>query len=66
MVTCCTSVLADQVVVNGSVAGVPLEVDAVTGRRKANCPAMMGFVGANTDAAYVLLRVGRAPGWANR
>ena len=57
-----TSVLADQVVVNGSAAGVPLEVDAVTGRRKANCPAVMGFVGANTDAAYVLLRVGQRVG----
>ena len=57
-----TSVLADQVVVTGSLAGVPLEVDAVTGRREPNCPALMGFVGANTDAAYVLVRVGQRLG----
>jgi hypothetical protein len=43
-------------------AGVPLEVDAVTGRREPNCPALMGFVGANTDAAYVLVRVGQRLG----
>ncbi len=62
VVTASTAVLADQVVVNGSLAGVPLEVDAVTGRQGPNCPAIMGFVGANTDAAYVLLRVGERLG----
>jgi hypothetical protein len=59
VVTASTSVLAEQVVVTGSLAGVPLEVDAVTGHPEPNCPAIMGFVGANTDAAYVLLRLGR-------
>jgi hypothetical protein len=62
VVTASTSVLADQVVVNGSLAGVPLEVDAVTGQREPNGPAVMGFVGANTDAAFVLLRVGQRLG----
>ncbi len=62
VVTMSTSVLADQVVTNGRVAGVPLEVDAVTGRREPNARAIMGFVGANTDAAYVLLRVGERVG----
>ncbi|HXW80501.1 MAG TPA: hypothetical protein VEJ84_13435 [Acidimicrobiales bacterium] len=64
VVTASTSVLADQVVLNGSLAGVPLEVDAVTGRSKPHSPAIMGFVGANTDAAYVLLRVGHRLGGA--
>ncbi|HUB72160.1 MAG TPA: hypothetical protein VL984_17190, partial [Acidimicrobiales bacterium] len=41
-----------------NIAGIPLVVDAVTGRTGPAAPAIMGFVGANTDAAYVLLRVG--------
>lgn len=53
-----TSVLARQAVTTGPLAGIPLEVDAVTGRPAPASPAIMGFVGANTDAAYVLLRVG--------
>ncbi len=56
------AVLADQVVTNGRWAGIPLEVDAVSGRREARAPAIMGFVGANTDAAYVLLRAGERIG----
>jgi hypothetical protein len=62
VVTASASVLADQVVVNGPLAGVPLEVDAVTGHPVPDSPAIMGFVGANTDAAYVLLRVGERLG----
>jgi hypothetical protein len=54
-----TSVLAGQAEITGPLAGIPLEVDAVTGQRAPASPAIMGFVGANTDAAYVLLRVGR-------
>ena len=54
-----TSVLACQAKLTGPLAGIPLEVDAVTGQRAPASPAIMGFVGANTDAAYVLLRVGR-------
>jgi hypothetical protein len=57
-----TSVLADQVVMKGKLAGVPLEVDAVSGDRQAGAPAVMGFVGANTDAAYVLIRIGERIG----
>jgi hypothetical protein len=62
VVSTSTAVLAHQVVANGSLAGVPLEVDAVTGRPDPRSPAIMGFVGANTDAAYVLLRVGQRLG----
>ena len=57
-----TAVLASQVALNGKLAGVPLEVNAVTGRPAPRSPAIMGFVGANTDAAYVLLRVGHQLG----
>ena len=52
------SMLADQAELSGPITGIPLEMDAVTGRRTPNAPAIMGFVGANTDAAYVLLRIG--------
>ena len=51
-------VLAQQFTANAEVAGFPLEVDAVSGKPSEHSPAIMGFVGANTDAAYVLLRVG--------
>ncbi len=53
-----TAVLASQAEISTPLAGIPLEVDAVTGQKVPNSPAIMGFVGANTDAAYLLLRVG--------
>jgi hypothetical protein len=64
VLTASASVLAGQVVTNGMWAGVPLEVDAVSGRGEPGAPAIMGFVGANTDAAYVLLRVAERVGAA--
>lgn len=57
-----TSVLAGQVKTNGKLTGVPIEVSAVTGATAPRAPAIMGFVGANTDAAYVLLRMGASVG----
>ncbi|WIB66731.1 hypothetical protein DEI93_12260 [Curtobacterium sp. MCBD17_035] len=51
------AVLADQVVAVGGRTGVPLEADAVVPQRTDEATAaVMGFVGANTDAAVVLLR----------
>lgn len=58
-----TRVLSDAVQRRGERAGVPLQLDAVTGAPSGSRAALMGFVGANTDAAFVLLRMaGRAPG----
>lgn len=57
VVTTCTAVLARQVRSKGRLWGVPLEVDAVTGVARDGSPAIMGFVGANTDAGYVLVRM---------
>jgi hypothetical protein len=57
-----SAVLAGQVVEHQDRAGIPLEVDAVTGTPGPGAPAIMGFVGANTDAGYVLLRVGDRSG----
>jgi hypothetical protein len=52
-------VLASQVTARHGITGVRLESDAViTGRDGLDDSAVMGFVGANTDAAYALLRVG--------
>jgi hypothetical protein len=52
-------VLASQVVQRHGITGIRLESDAVTAeRRDEDNAAVMGFVGANTDAAYALLRVG--------
>ena len=72
VVTASTSVLAEQVVVKTArvraggaetaLAGVPLEVNAATGEPERAAPAIMGFVGANTDAAYVLVRAGERLG----
>lgn len=50
-------VLAGQFRSRSGVAGFPLEVDAESGTSAAPTSAIMGFVGANTDAAYVLMRV---------
>lgn len=59
VVCACSAVLASQVVRVGEKAGIPLEADPTTGRPPSTqTGAIMGFVGANTDAAYVLLRVG--------
>ena len=56
----CTSVLAAAAVSCGGRSGIPLELDATTGGSPETPRlAIMGFVGANTDAAYILLRVGR-------
>ncbi|MDR1189060.1 MAG: hypothetical protein LBK95_16685 [Bifidobacteriaceae bacterium] len=66
----CAEVLASQVrsvntAARGELTGVGLESDATTGRPVADAnAALMGFVGANTQAAYVLLREAarRGPG----
>jgi hypothetical protein len=62
VVTACTRVLAGQVRSGAGLTGIPLEVDALTGTSKAASPAIMGFVGANTDAGFILLRVGERLG----
>ncbi len=50
-------VLASQVVERDGISGVRLESDAVISERQdEDNSAVMGFVGANTDAAYALLR----------
>lgn len=60
-----TRVLASQVATIRGLTGVPLEVDSVhPGRSEGDSAAVMGFVGANTDAGYVLLRVGERLGGA--
>jgi hypothetical protein len=64
-------VLASQVVERHGIRGVRLESDAVVSERRGeDNSAVMGFVGANTDAAYALLRVGDSrsadPGWGAR
>jgi hypothetical protein len=64
VVSSSAAVLASRVCLNGDVVGFPLEVDAVSGRIGDNNSAIMGFVGANTDAAYLLLRVGDDEGGA--
>jgi hypothetical protein len=52
-------VLASQVIERHGITGVRLESDAVVGeRRDEDNSAVMGFVGANTDAGYALLRIG--------
>ena len=52
-------VLASQVVERHGITGVRLESDAVVSERHdEDNSAVMGFVGANTDAGYVLLRIG--------
>jgi hypothetical protein len=56
VVAACTAVLAEQ----ARPAGVPLEADAVRDHGDESQKAVMGFVGANTDCAYVLLRAGGA------
>ncbi|MET0714740.1 MAG: hypothetical protein ABWY57_07485 [Mycetocola sp.] len=54
----CTAVLSSQVVVVDGRTGIPLESDAVDPIRSVeDTSAVMGFVGANTDAGYLLLRV---------
>jgi hypothetical protein len=54
-------VLRDQVISGPGVSGVPLEVDATTGRPMGErLVAIMGFVGANTDVGELLIRVGRS------
>lgn len=54
-----TEVLASQVVERHGIRGVRLESDAVIyERHDEDNSAVMGFVGANTDAAYALLRIG--------
>jgi hypothetical protein len=56
-------VLASQVVERYGISGVRLESDAVISERRCeDNSAVMGFVGANTDAAYALLRVGDSLG----
>jgi hypothetical protein len=65
VVTSCTRVLADQVVRRGDRAGVPLEVDSRSGQARPGSPAIMGFVGANTDAGYVLVRMRERLGGAD-
>jgi hypothetical protein len=62
VITACTKVLAGQVRSHNGLSGVPLEVDALTGASEPGSPAIMGFVGANTDAAFILLRVGERLG----
>jgi hypothetical protein len=58
-------VLASQVVERFGISGVRLESDAVSSERRCeDNSAVMGFVGANTDAAYALLRVGDSLGAA--
>jgi hypothetical protein len=53
----CSAVLAGQVR-TGARSGIPLEADAVSvGRDGLSDAAVMGFVGANTDAGYLLLRL---------
>jgi hypothetical protein len=55
VVEACTAVLVEQAIG----AGIPLEADAVVERRDGlSSQAVMGFVGANTDCGYVLLRTG--------
>ena len=59
-------VLASQVVERSGISGVRLESDAVVSERtNDDNSAVMGFVGANTDAAYALLRVGDSLGAAS-
>jgi hypothetical protein len=61
VVSTCTAVLASQAMSTGKRAGIPLEADPTIGRPTASgMSAIMGFVGANTDAASILLRVGRS------
>jgi hypothetical protein len=56
-------VLASQVVERHGISGVRLESDAVISERQdEDNSAVMGFVGANTDAACALLRVGDSLG----
>jgi hypothetical protein len=62
VVTACTTVLAGQVRTHAGLTGIPLEVDALTGASEPGSPAIMGFVGANTDAGFILLRVGERLG----
>ncbi len=62
VVAACTKVLAGQVRSHNALTGVPLEVDALTGESEPGSPAIMGFVGANTDAGFILLRVGERLG----
>jgi hypothetical protein len=62
VITACTDVLAGQVRTYNGLTGVPLEVDALTGDSEPGSPAIMGFVGANTDAGFILLRVGERLG----
>ncbi|MCU1443198.1 MAG: hypothetical protein JWQ59_1348 [Cryobacterium sp.] len=58
VVRACTAVLADQVITVDGRTGIALEADAVNARRNdEGTAALMGFVGANTDAGYLLLRV---------
>jgi hypothetical protein len=58
-------VLASQVIERHGITGVRLESDAVTGvRQDEDNSAVMGFVGANTDAGYALLRIGDSRGGA--
>ena len=58
-------VLASQVVERSGISGVRLESDAVVSERTdEDNSAVMGFVGANTDAAYALLRAGDSVGGA--
>lgn len=63
-VICTTmSVLADQVCTVEGRTGVPLEADAVEPTATGvDASAVMGFVGANTDAGYLLLRLGEEEG----
>ena len=62
VITACTEVLSEQVRTHNGLTGVPLEVDALTGASEPGSPAIMGFVGANTDAGFILLRVGERLG----
>lgn len=56
-------VLASQVRWGPGVAGIPLEADPTTGSPLEPLrPAIMGFVGANTDAAELLIRLGAGAG----
>ena len=58
-------VLASQAVECHGITGVRLESDAVVSeRRDEDNSAVMGFVGANTDAAYALLRTADSRGGA--
>lgn len=51
--------LAGETIVVGRAYGIPLDLDAVSGAQASPPKGVMGFVGANTDAAALLLRSGR-------